>query len=103
MEIGSEVLDMELENSFGQTDQNTWANGRKVKLMEKESFSILMETIMRGIGAIIKLVGTVFTFMKMEISMKENGKTMYNMDMEKNDGQTALVIKVRITRVQNME
>ncbi len=103
MEIGSEVSDTELVNNFGQMDQNTWGNGRKEKHMEKVSFSILMETTTRGTGAITKLAGTACTFMKMEISMKGSGKTMFNMVMEKSDGQMALVIKVHITKEQNME
>ena len=84
-------------------DQNTWGNGRKEKHMEKVSFSILMETTTRGIGAITKLAGMACTFMKMEISMKGSGKTMFNMAMEKSVGQMALVIKVHITKEQNME
>jgi len=92
---------MESENNFGLTDPNIWENGRKEKLMAKASFSTQTETIMREIGAITKLAATDCTFMKMGTSMKESGKTMYNMDMEKNDGQMALVTKAHITRAQN--
>lgn len=103
METGQEVSDMESENNSGQTDQNIWENGRKEKHMAKVSSSIQMVITMKEIGAITKHVVMDFIFMKMETNMRGNGKMMSSMGMEKNDGQTGLVIKVLTTKVQNTE
>jgi len=71
--------------------------------MVKVSFSIQMEIIMRGIGAIIKHAVMVFTSMKTEINTKVNGRMMFSTDTEKKDGQTDPAIKDRIIKELNME
>lgn len=70
--------------------------------MERESSSIRMGIITRETGAITKHVGTDFTFMKMGINMRENGKMMSSMDMGKNDGLMALATKGHTTKGLSM-
>lgn len=103
MAIGWEGFDMELGNSFGQMDPSILENGEKERLMVKESSFTQTVITTREIGATTRLADMVYTFMKMEISMRESGKTTFNMVTEKNVGQTALVIRVLTTKGQNME
>jgi len=67
---------------FGQMERNTKVIGEIIKLMEMESFGILMEIYFKGNGSTIKQMDGVYIYMQMVQNMKEIGKMMYRMDME---------------------
>jgi len=50
-----------------------------------------------------KLMDMVCTFIKTELVMKENGKTIFNMDSEKRFGPITVNMKVITLEVRNME
>ena len=54
-------------------------NGSIIRLVEKASFTTLMETLMTGSGPITKLTGTAFTLTAKALDMKETGGTTSKM------------------------
>jgi hypothetical protein len=73
---------------------NMKENGKMVKLVDKESFSILMEMYMRGNGQIIKQMATVYTQIRKVQDMKATGKMISNMDRELKHGMRAQSTRV---------
>ena len=54
---------MDMEFKYGQMEPVTKVNGRTTKLMEKESFGMLMEMCLMGNGKMTKPMDMVFTLM----------------------------------------
>ena len=54
---------MDLVSKFGQTTQSMKVNGGKIRLMEKESFGMLMEIYMKENGRMIRRTDTGYIFM----------------------------------------
>ena len=54
---------MDLVNKFGLMEQNILVNGEKIKLMEKENLSMLMETFTTDSGLMIKRMVQALTSM----------------------------------------
>ena len=58
---------------------------------------------MKEIGLMIKLMASEFTFISMELSMKEIGETICNMEMEKKLGLMVRFMKENILWERNMD
>lgn len=69
--------------------------------MERVDLYMLMEMCTLGTGKTTKLMDMDFTFIRMDHSMKENGKTTSNMGMERNTGLTALPLRVITLKERN--
>ena len=82
---------------------NMMATGLMIKHQEKENFIIIMVIIMKGTGSIIKLLVMEFILVQMEISTKESGMMICNVEPEEKAGLMVRFLKGSIKMVWNME
>lgn len=72
-ENGLDNVEMDLEFKFGQMELNMKDIGKKIGLMEKVSFGMLVETFMMEIGKKIESLVKENIFMLMEHNMRDIG------------------------------
>ena len=78
-------------------------SGRKDMLVDKVSFTMLMETCTMAVGSTINAKVTVFTPIKMELATKVIGKTIHSVELEQRPGLKAQDIKVCTLMDRSME
>jgi len=103
MESGSEASDMAMELKHGQMGLNTTVIGNMERLMERVHLLMLMETATLETGCTIKQTALVNTLIRTELHMKGNGRTIYRMEKELNDGQTDQFMKDFTLKARSME
>jgi len=106
---------MDLVNNGGKMDPCMKDIGTMIKLMEKEDLFIKMVTIIKEIGRRIRLMGKKkyyfinlnldleFTYTQIMLDIKESGKMINNMDLEKKLGLMELFMRENIPKDPNME
>jgi uncharacterized paraquat-inducible protein A len=78
-----------MELRYGQMAASTLANGRIIKLMEKEYYITQMVISTRVNGPTIKLMAMVPILIRMELNTSDNGKTISKMGLELSNGWMA--------------
>jgi hypothetical protein len=94
-------LEMDLVNKFGLMEQNILVNGEKIKLMEKENLSMLMETFTTDSGLMIKRMVLEHIDMSMALCMKASGKMIFNMEKVSRHGLIRVDMRVNMLTVAN--
>lgn len=92
---------MDLVNKFGLMEQNILVNGEKIKLMEKENLSMLMETFTTDSGLMIKRMVLEHIDMSMALCMKASGKMIFNMEKVSRHGLIRVDMRVNMLTVAN--
>lgn len=89
-------------DKHGQMELATKVSGNLIKLMVKVLFGTSTVTSMRVSGLMIKRRVMEFTFMQMELSIRDNGKTICRTDGELKSGQTEAGLRAIIEQVASM-
>lgn len=92
---------MDLVNKFGLMEQNILVNGEKIKLMEKENLSMLMETFTTDSGLMIKRMVLEHIDMSMALCMKASGKMIFNTEKVSRHGLIRVDMRVNMLTVAN--
>ena len=92
---------MDLVNKFGLMEQNILVNGEKIKLMEKENLSMLMETFTTDSGLMIKRMVLEHIDMSMALCMKASGKMIFKMEKVSRHGLIRVDMRVNMLTVAN--
>ena len=92
---------MDLVNKFGLMERNILVNGEKIKLMEKENLSMLMETFTTDSGLMIKRMVLEHIDMSMALCMKASGKMIFNMEKVSRHGLIRVDMRVNMLTVAN--
>jgi hypothetical protein len=100
---GKEAKDMGMVNRSGQMVLSMKANGKRIRLTEKEYFGMCTETNMKDNGRETKLMVKENILIVMVLHMKECGRTIYNMAKGKNIGTIIQNTLVFTQKVKNME
>ena len=79
-----------MESKFGLMGPVMKGTGKKIKLMAKGPFGMLMGMFTQESGKMIGLTDTEYINMRMELNMKVTGKTICNMAMEWSTGSMVL-------------
>ena len=90
-------MDMEFKN--GLMGHLMLETGSTENYREKGSSSMLVETFMKGNGSKVKPMAKVFLNGFTEGSMKDNGRKINLMDMERNNGEMETYIRGNIHQV----
>ena len=94
---------MEKESCNGAMEPSTKVNGNLAELKAKGSLPMQKERSMREDGIRTRLMALAPTFIQTEQSTRELGTKTFNMDMVKNSGQMAQVLKASIVKERKME
>lgn len=86
MVSGLELINMVMVFKDGQTEHAMKVCGKIPKLVEKESFGILMEIFLKENGLMIKQMASEFILIQMVQVTQDFGKMTYRMEKEKNIG-----------------
>jgi len=70
------------------------ANSKTMFTTEKEDSFIMTETFTKGAGSTPRQMGTVSTYIMMDLDMRDNGKTTSNKERASKNGQMELNTKV---------
>jgi hypothetical protein len=94
---------MDRESRSGLMDPCMKASGTKIKPMEWEDSFIRMGMSMKENGLVIKLMGLVFTLTWMEQSTLDSGRKTSSTDKEKRVGQMVQCTKETISKERNKD
>ena len=94
---------MDMVNKFGKMAPNMKVTGDLIKHADTVSSGMLMEISLKENGLMIKLMVMVFTFIRMVLDMKVNGKMIFSTGSEKKYGQITVSMRVTTQKVRNME
>ena len=83
---GKVNIDMDVENKFGKTEQDTRETGDIIKPMVREHSGTCMETSTMGNGEMTKPMVMAFILIQMEQSTKVIGKMICSTAMVSNNG-----------------
>lgn len=103
MENGSEASVMAMEPKPGQMGPNTMVIGSMERPTARVHLHMSTETATSGTGCMIKQMALENTLIKMELLMKDNGKTIFRTEKESNDGLTDQFMKDFTQKERNME
>ena len=92
-----------LDSKYLRTEIGMKVNGKMIKLMAKENFGMLMETIMKAPGRMIKLMALDCFEPKTDQLILVSGKMIFSMDKDVKTGQIAPRFKALKQRVKKMD
>jgi hypothetical protein len=94
---------MVMVSKCGLMEQGMRDSGYTTRHRVEESFGMLMETLTKESGMMIRPTVLVFTLTPMEQNTKVTGKMIYNMVMERKPGLMDPVMREITTRERSME
>ena len=100
---GKVNIDMDVENKFGKTEQDTRETGDIIKPMVREHSGTCMETNTMGNGEMTKLMVMEFILTQMEQSTRVIGKMIYNTAMVSNNGQMGRSMRETMFKAVSMD
>lgn len=100
---GWDQIGMAMEFNIGLMELNITDVGKKIKLVEKESLSMLMEIFMRVSGKMIRLLALESTYIQSHrLNMKDTGKMIQCTVQESKSTQTVINMKECLNKVNDV-
>lgn len=100
---GWDQIGMAMEFNIGLMELNITDVGKKIKLVEKENLSMLMEIFMRVSGKMIRLLALESTYIQSHrLNMKDTGKMIQCTVQESKSTQTVINMKECLNKVNDV-
>ncbi|CAK69025.1 unnamed protein product (macronuclear) [Paramecium tetraurelia] len=102
-ESGWVIKETVKEFKFGWMEPSSQVNGRIIKPVDKEPFTISTVLLMKDNGRVIEQTDSEFTNSQMELFTQDNGKMIINMDKVRRNGLIIQCIRENISKARNKD